>query len=142
MSTPLEVVETWFQKVWMQEDTAAIEALFIPDGKARGLGANVLIGPEDFKRFHSAVRGLLTEFDVTVDKSVEQGEWISALCTVRAKSRRSGKPIAITGNVMVRIIDGKLTEAYDHWDFLGLFSQLELLPAETFERALSGEKVA
>jgi len=42
---------------------------------------------------------------------------------------------------MIRIVDGKLTEAYNHWDFLGMFSQLGLIPTETFERALGGEKI-
>jgi hypothetical protein len=42
---------------------------------------------------------------------------------------------------MIRIVDGKLTEAYNHWDFLGMFSQLGLLPQQTFEMALSGAKV-
>jgi hypothetical protein len=100
-----------------------------------------LIGPEGFKEFHSALRGLLSDFVITIDKSIESGDWISAVCTLRAKSRQSGAPVAITGSLMVRIVDGKLTEAYNHWDFLGLFSQLTLLPSGTFERALSGEKV-
>ena len=38
-------------------------------------------------------------------------------------------------------LGGSGAEAYNHWDFLGLFSQLELLPREAFERALSGEKI-
>lgn len=141
MSTSREVMETWFRRVWTEEDSAAIEELFIPDGQAQGLGENVLIGPEGFKQFHSALRGLLSDFVITVDKSIESGDWLSALCTLRARSRQSGAPVAITGSVMVRIADGKLTEAYNHWDFLGLFSQLGLLPSGTFGRAISGEKV-
>ena len=140
MSTAREVMETWFHRVWTEEDSAAIEELFVPDGEARGLGANVLIGPDGFKQFHSALRRLLSDFVITIDKSIESGDWISAVCTLRAKARSSGAPVTITGSVMVRIVDGKLMEAYNHWDFLGLFSQLELLPRETFERALSGKK--
>jgi len=141
MSTGREVMETWFRRVWSEQDCSAIEELFIPDGKARGLGANVLIGPEGFKQFHSALCGLLTNFVITIDKSVESGEWISVVCTLRAKSQRSGAPVEMTGSVMVRIVGGKLTEAYNHWDFLSMFSQLGLLPAETFEKALGGEKI-
>jgi len=134
-------METWFRRVWTEEDSTAIEELFVPDGEARGLGANVLIGPEGFKQFHSALRGLLCNFVITIDKSVESGDWISAVCTLRAKSRQSGGPVEMTGSVMVRIEDGKLTEAYNHWDFLSLFSQLGLLPKETFGKALGGEKI-
>jgi ketosteroid isomerase-like protein len=141
MSTSKEVIETWFRRVWTEQDSSAIEELFIPDGKARGLGANVRIGPEGFKQFHSALTGLLSDFVITIDKSVESGEWISAVCTLRAKSRQSGAPIEFTGSVMIRIADGKLTEAYNHWDFLSMFCQLGLLPAGTFEKALGGGKV-
>lgn len=141
MSTLREVMETWFHRVWTEEDSSAIEELFIPDGKARGLGANALIGPQGFKQFHSALRGLLSDFVITMDQCVESGDWISAVCTLRAKSRRSGKPIEFTGSVMIRIANGRLMEAYNHWDFLGMFCQLGLLPEGTFEKALGGEKV-
>jgi hypothetical protein len=142
MSTSREVMETWFRRVWTEEDSTAIEELFIPDGEARGLGANVLIGPQGFKQFHSALRTLLSDFVIRIDKSVEEGDWISAVCSLQAKSRQLGIPIEFTGSVMVRIVDGKLTEAYNHWDFLGMFGQLGLLPSETFERGLGGEKIA
>ncbi|HSE36697.1 MAG TPA: hypothetical protein VLG74_05285, partial [Blastocatellia bacterium] len=82
-----------------------------------------------------------SDFVITIDKSFEVDDWISAICTLRAKSRESGTPIEITGQVMIRIADGKLTEAYNHWDFLGIFSQLGLLPTQTFEKALGGEKL-
>jgi hypothetical protein len=142
MNTHREVMETWFRRVWTEQDRSAIDELFIPEGEARGLGANVLIGPEGFKQFHSALSTLVSDFVITIDKSIESGEWISAVCTLRGKDRRSGAPVVMTGSVMIRIADGKLTEAYNHWDFLGLFSQLGLLPVECFERALSGQKIA
>ena len=141
MSNCKGVLETWFQRVWGDQDSAAIDELFIPDGEVRGLGANDLIGPEGFKQFHSALRGQLTDFVITIDKSLEDGEWISAICTLRAKSRETGTPIEITGSVMVRIADCKITEAYNHWDFIGMFGQLGLLPTDTFAKALSGEKI-
>jgi hypothetical protein len=141
MSTSREVMETWFHRVWTEEDSNAIDELFVVDGHARGLGANVLIGPQGFKQFHSALRALLSDFKITIDRSVESEDWISAVCTLRAKSRQSGKPIEFTGSVMIRIADGTLREAYNHWDFLSMFCQLGLLPAGTFEKGLGGEKV-
>jgi hypothetical protein len=136
-----DVMETWFQRVWAEEDKTAIDELFIPDGHARGLGQNVLIGPEGFKQFHSALCGLLSDIVITIDKSVESGDWISAVCTLKAKDQKTKAPVVMTGSVMVKIVDGKLTEAYNHWDFMGLYSQLGLLPGETFEKGLSGKKI-
>src|SRR5687767_11393911 len=126
--TNRQVIETWIHRVWTQEDTNAIDELFIPDGQARGVGRNVLIGPKGFKQFHSALCGLLSDIVITVDKSIESEDWMSAVCTLQAKDRKSGAPVVMTGSVMVRIADGKLTEAYNHWDFMGLYAQLGLLP--------------
>src|SRR4051812_7956328 len=133
MSTRREIVETWFRRVWAEEDTSAIDELFVPHGQARGLGANVLIGPEGFKQFHAALCAQLSNILIAVDKSIEEGEWISVVCTMRAKSQQTGAPVTMTGSVMVRIVDGKLTEAYNHWDFLTLFGQMEKLPQNAFE---------
>ena len=141
MSERREVLETWFRRVWNEENADAIDELFVVDGQARGLGANPLIGPKDFKQFHTTLRGLLRDFDITIDKSIEEGEWISAICSLRAKSRNTGIAIEMTGSVMIRIANGRLMEAYNHWDFLGLFAQLGLLPAQTFQQALSGNKI-
>src|SRR5262245_39829165 len=141
MSSKRDVMQTWFDRVWTQQDTRAIEELFVPDGHARGLGANVLVGPEGFKQFHAALSALLADFVITIDKSVESGDWLSVVCTLRAKDRKSNLPVTITGSVMVRIEDGKLLEAYNHWDFIGLFTQLGLLSSGTFEKALAGVRV-
>jgi hypothetical protein len=134
-------MENWFYRVWTRQDVTAIDELFIPDGTATGLGGNVLIGPDGFKQFHSALCGLLTDFAITIDKSIESGDWLSVVCTLRARSRQSGAQVVAGGHVMVRIVEGKITEAYNHWDFLGIFSQLGLLPQNSFEMALSGQNV-
>ena len=73
--------------VWAEEDTTAIDEMFVPNGEARGLGANTLIGPAGFKRFHSALCAQLSNIIITVDKSVEVGEWISVVSTLRAKAQ-------------------------------------------------------
>ena len=103
MSALRDVVETWFRRVWKEEDTSAIDELFMPDGQARGLGANVLIGPADFKQFHAALCAQLSGIVITVDKSLEEGDWISVVCTLRAQRRDTGAPVTMTGSVMVRM---------------------------------------
>lgn len=41
----------------------------------------------------------------------------------------------------VKISDGKLVEGYNHFDFIGLWAQLDLLPNDTFEQGLKGNKI-
>ncbi len=139
--SPRTVLETWFQRVWHERSEDAIDELLRPDADARGLGGNVLVGPEAFKAFHRAVCGLFSAIEIAIDKSVEEGEWISALCTLRATPRAGGETVTITGSVLGRVVDGKLGEAYNHWDFVGLFAQLGLLREDAIERFLRGDSI-
>ncbi len=41
---------------------------------------------------------------------------------------------------MARIEEGMLREAYNHFDFIGLWEQLGYLPQNSFEQGLSGNK--
>ena len=157
MSSHLQVLETWFRKVWNEGDASAIDQMFAKDGKARGLGGEdlvtevadlqaveeqVRIGPEGFKIFHERLFSMLEDFDIQVNQSMEDGDWISALCTVNATSRETGERVKMTGSVLARMADGKLAEAYNHWDFMSFYQQLGLLPENAFERCLCGERLA
>ncbi|MGI9319380.1 MAG: ester cyclase [bacterium] len=133
-------MNTWFQRVWTDEDPSAVEEMFDPDGRVEGLGGNALIGVDQFKAFQGAILGLMTEMRFTIDKCVEEEEWTSIFCTINAKSRETGAPIKMTGSILVRIEGDKIVEGYNYFDFLGLWMQLGLLPADTFERGLTGQK--
>jgi hypothetical protein len=60
-----------------------------------------------------------------------------ALCTFTGTTH-DGRKIAITGSIHARIVGGRILEAYNHFDFLGLFAQLGLLPPDVLGRCLSG----
>ena len=157
MTTHLEVLETWFRRVWNEGNASAIDEMFQKEGKARGLGGQgddaeidadggiaeqVRVGPDGFKGFHEHFFKMMDQFDIRVNQSMEQGDWISALCSVQATCRQSGKRVGMTGSVLVRVADGQIAEAYNHWDFMTIYQQLGLLPENAFERCLGGEKIA
>ncbi len=141
MSEKKAVLETFMQRVWTEQDVDAIDELFVASGRARGLGANTLAGPEEFKVFHQAMSVLLKDFKNTIDHFIEQGDWVSALVTVNAKSQKTGQPVSFTGNLYGTVINGQIHEAYNHFDFMGLYAQLGLLPKDCFEQGLSGCQV-
>lgn len=139
MSNHREVLETWFKRVWAEEDANAIDQMLVPETAASGLGPKVHDGPAQFKGFQKGLLGLVSNVDISIDMSTEDGDWIYSLCNFTAECRRSGKPVAVTGTVIVKIIDGKLVEAYNHFDFLSMFECLGLLPGDTFEKCMCGE---
>lgn len=142
MNAHRQLLEVWFDRVWAKQDTAAIHEMLVPDVKADGLGAAALLGPGEFLKFHQVLCKLLTGFQITITRSLESGEWISARCQVSAKAKPSGYPVVFPGALFARIKDGKIVEGSNHFDFLGLFCQLGLLPTDAFDRCLTGNKVA
>ena len=142
MATRRELLENWFRRVWGEQDEGAVDELFEGEGRAFGLSASPMVGPGDFKPFHRALRGLLTDFRVTVDDATESGDRIWAVCTLHAKTRDSAaRPVAVRGLVIVRFADGKIVEAFNLWDFLAMFAATGQLPADAFERGLAGRPV-
>ena len=97
---------------------------------------------EEFKGFHKLICDQLKNIDIKIDMSVEQGDWLAALCSCYAKNSLTGEDVTISGNVMAKITDGKLRGGYEHWDFMGLWDQLGLLPGESFQKCLQGQKLA
>ncbi len=140
MSPNRALLETWFQRVWAEEDTKAIFELF-PRGPNHGLGRQQVVGPEEFSRFHEAICKLLRDIKVSVDHFIEANDgWISAICTLTAVGQNAPTEVAITGSVFAKVGEGGVfVECYNHWDFTTLWEQLGLLPDNIFGRCLAGE---
>ena len=141
MSKTREFIDSWFRRVWSEQDTAAIDEIFVPDGKAEGLGVDDRTGAEGFKQFHAAVCEQFADISITVDKIIERDKWTSTLCTFRSKRKDTGEQIETTGSMWFRLTDGKIAEVYNHWDYLGLFERMHPLPSNALEKGLRGEKI-
>ena len=55
---PKQSLERWFQRVCVDQDRDAVDALSAPDAVFRGLEETVLSGPEEFKLYFRYVRNL------------------------------------------------------------------------------------
>lgn len=148
MSSKKEVLETFFYRVWTEEDRGAIRELFVPNqetDKAWGLKKDEGLTPEAFEGFHDCILNLVEEVTITIDKSIEDGDWLFIECTLNAKSKVSiskEEQITMKGCVVVRIKNNKLIVGRNHFDFLNFFEDLGLLPSDTFESCLLGNKVS
>ncbi|MEM7508669.1 MAG: ester cyclase [Pseudomonadota bacterium] len=135
-----QIAEAWFRRVWAERDQSAVDELFIQDGEARGLGTEAPLGPEEFKGFHQTMLALMEDISIHIERCMEEGDWIHLLCTFRATARDGGQPVSMTGQILARIGDGVIVEAYNHFDFIRLYEDLGLMPPETFAKALGGQK--
>jgi len=142
MSEKIIALENWYRRVWEEEDAGAIDELFVPDPEIGQVGMSKPVDLEAFKGFHKLICDQLKNIDIKIDMAIEDGDWLAALCSCYAKNARTGEDVTISGNVMAKITDGKLRGGYEHWDFMGLWDQLGLLPGESFQKCLHGHKLA
>lgn len=139
--TKLDLLDDWYRRVWVESDLDAIDSFFTPRSVASGLMDELQVGPEDFREFVPAVMRLIREPVVMIDTHMDTGDWLWALVTISAKSAKSMTPVKFSGQVMMRVENGKIAEAFNHFDFITFFEQLELLPPHTVALCLSGERL-
>lgn len=139
--TKLDLLKDWYQRVWVEGDLRAIDAYFAPRAGADGLMPDGQASMEDFRALVPALLALIRDLAIDIDRSVEAGDWLWARITVRAVTAHGVDPVRASGQVMVRVEDGKITEAYNAFDFITFFEQAGLLPRDAFMLLLSGEKL-
>lgn len=117
------LVHRWFEEVWNQSRREAIAELFSPDCVLHE-GAVQIRGPQEFERFHDALREQFSDIRVTPGVSLSEGDLASLRWTVECHDKASGKNLKATGISIVRIKDGRFVEAWQNWDQAGVAAQL------------------
>ena len=134
----LDLVEAWYQRMWVEEDFSAIDEFINPDLAVRGLGAHPQLTCDELRAFAQQFLALMDVDEVAIEHSMESGDWIQTLITVRGKSRKQDEPLEFGGQVLTRIVGGKIVESFNALDFMQMFVQMGLLPKDAVERCFSG----
>ncbi|MDE9449267.1 ester cyclase [Aliiroseovarius sp. Z3] len=137
----LELLKQWYDRVWVQQDLDAIGRFFTPDIEAQGV-MDFGVGPDDFRVLAEALLAQVEISAIRFDREVELGDWVWATLTVQAVTLADRRPVQTTGQIMVRISNGQVVEAYNQIDFLTFFEQLGYLPPDSLALCLSGEGIA
>lgn len=133
------ILQEWYDRVWQAGDMGAIDTLMDTRAEAGGLVPGMQIGPDEFKLLVATLAELIEPPNVQIQKTLEQGEWVSAFITFHATPRDGSAPFTCSAMTFARIHDGKITEAYNTMDFILFFESLGLLPADTTALLLSGQ---
>jgi predicted ester cyclase len=120
----------WYNEVWNKGNEDIIDEMFHPDGIAFGLGDDHLRGPDGFKKFYKLFKKVLSNFNITVDRVLLDGNFATAMCTVKAMETKTGKPVNFSGVSISEVIDGQLMNAWNYFDFLTLNVQLGNINSE------------
>jgi predicted ester cyclase len=131
----MTILHRWFEEVWNQGRESAIDEMSYHDVHGHGLKApdgNEVQSMDAFKAYYRQLRAALSDIHVTVEDVVTEGDLTVARCTVTAKHTGEGlgkppkgNPIQFTGMTMVRIKDGKIAEAWNNFDFMTMFQQMD-----------------
>ncbi len=136
--TKIELLQQWNYRVWNQQERGAIADLMTDDAIIYGLGKQIITGPAAFAEFHAKLCRLFAVIEIDVLQTMEQGNWISSVCEARGEAAKTGKVFSISGAMYCKVINGQFVEVFNLFDFLGLFAQMELLPADALALGLSG----
>ncbi|SHG28760.1 ester cyclase [Cognatishimia maritima] len=134
----VELLEQWFQRVWIEGDLDAVDEFFSDDAEAKGLLPEMRIGPQDYRDFVPLILALVEDLKIDLIINTEDNYWIQSLYKVTARATATSAPIVVLGQVSVKVQANKFTEAYNCFDFMGLFEQLGQLPEQSMAICLTG----
>lgn len=93
-------------------------------------------GTKALKQGVAAWRDAFTEFHVTLDDLIAEGDEVAYRWTARGTHQgeflgaaSTGKKVTTTGMVFFRFTAGKISEGWTNWDVLGLMQQIGAIPA-------------
>ncbi|SDK33565.1 SnoaL-like polyketide cyclase [Aliiruegeria lutimaris] len=142
MTGKMELIQAFYDRVWVAGAVEEAEAFFDASAEASGLMPDLEIGGEEFHEFVAALLEQLKVTRVTLEKTVEEGEWISVMATFDATVLMTGQTISGSGMLVARIVDGRIVEAFNCLDFLGLFEKLGLVPENALALCMTGQRLS
>jgi predicted ester cyclase len=123
------LLHQWFNEVWNQNKEDSIDKLMAPKAHAHGIiAAGQPGGIPGFKMFYKGFKDQFDNIHIDVKDVISQDDMQCAHADVTATHKETGKKVHFSGLCMVRIEDGKIAEAWNHFDFLGLYQQLGQIP--------------
>ncbi|MBS0643574.1 MAG: ester cyclase [Acetobacteraceae bacterium] len=132
--TQQTLLHRWFDEVWNHGRESAVDEMMADDAVAHGItgpDGQPVKGPAAFKAFHRQFNNAFSEVRVTIEDVVCEGEKVTVRCHVTARHTgdgmagpASGKLVTFGGICLARVRDGKILEAWNHFDFLGMFQQV------------------
>jgi predicted ester cyclase len=116
---------TWFNEVWNKNSESAIDKYMASTAPANGiLKETDPSGAEGFKLFFRNFTGTYRDIHVEIQQVVAEGGFECARSIVRATHAATNRKVEFTGMTMIHVVDGKITEAWNNFDFLTMHQQL------------------
>lgn len=138
MKSKIEIVNSWFQDVWVQGDLALVEQLYAPAPAAECLHPEAVRDATELMELATLMRQLVHNKHIRVMKHLEDGEWISLFLEMEGADAATGHPVHMHWQSLMRINNDQIVEHYASVNFMAFFEQLGQLPPDCFELMLAG----
>jgi steroid delta-isomerase-like uncharacterized protein len=123
------------EEIWSKWNLAAVDEFMASDFVYhRGTGEHIR-GTEEYKKFVSATRSAFPDAHFTIDDIFAEGDKVAARWTMTATHKGelrgippTGKKVTMWAISLYRIVEGKIVEAWERYDTLGLMQQLGVIP--------------
>jgi steroid delta-isomerase-like uncharacterized protein len=129
--TARDLGRRWFEEVWNHGRREAIAEMMAPAGIIHD-GETDSTGPEGFYPFFDRINETFSQIRVTVEDAIAEGDRACIRWSCRAKHTGtglglppSGKTVQFTGITVLRASGGKVVEAWQNWDMLGMMEQIQ-----------------
>lgn len=136
-ATPSDVLRTWFERVWNQGDAQGIDDLYGPNAVAHGQPNTPIPGPEGFRPVYQAFRAAFPNLRIEVTHAISEGDLGVVHCCVTGTHTGhlmgippTNRPVDFTGMTMGRVVDGRILEGWNNYDFVTMYQQLGVEPPQ------------
>ncbi len=124
----------WFEEVWNKGRSETIDELMDENCMEHGLSnasGNLDLSKDGFKKYHETFKQSFSDIQVEVEDIIAEGDKVAARCSVSGYHTGDSlgiapcqKNINITGITIIRVINGKIVEGWNNYDFMALFQQI------------------
>jgi steroid delta-isomerase-like uncharacterized protein len=130
------IARRFFDEVFSEGKLDLVDELFATDYVGHPSGQEEANrGPEGVKEYVGGLRRAASDFTVTIEDQVADGDKVVTRWTAQGTHdgelmgiAPTGRTAAITGITIQRLRAGKIVEGWTNWDVMGLLQQLGVAP--------------
>jgi steroid delta-isomerase-like uncharacterized protein len=133
------LIRRWFEEVWNGGRIELVDELRAADTVATGLGEGDAEsrGNAAFKTFYSNMRQAFPDLQVRIEDMIAEGDRVAVRATFEGTHMGEALGAAPTGRrvsfaciAIARIADGRIVQAWNSLDQLGILNQIGALPGK------------
>jgi steroid delta-isomerase-like uncharacterized protein len=129
----ISLMRRWYREVWREGKNQTIYELLASDASLRGQAGpeQEIRGPEGFVAFADQIRNALPDTELSIEDIFAVDDKVAVRWVATGTHTGDGlgfppsyRRLRISGITIARVVNGKIVEAWDHWDRLGMLEQI------------------